>query len=125
MTSEAGNSDQRAAQSKDQTCPADGTRKMAGMCLNWKVIGGLAAVGIGIWIMAPQMVAGILPLLILAACPLSMLFMMRAMSGGQKNQSAAPHAPEAGARDLASLRAEHARMGAELAALEAEQQDRA
>ncbi len=56
---------------------------MKGMCLNWKVIAGLAIVGLGIWAVAPGLAAAALPLLILAVCPLSMLVMMRGMQGGQ------------------------------------------
>ncbi|MDP9383461.1 MAG: DUF2933 domain-containing protein [Chloroflexota bacterium] len=55
---------------------------MKGMCFNWKVIAGLAVVGLGIWAVAPGLAAAALPLLILAACPLSMLLMMRGMQGG-------------------------------------------
>ncbi len=51
------------------------------MCLNWKMLGALAAVGAGIWILAPGAVAAALPLLLLAACPLSMLVMMFGMKG--------------------------------------------
>src|SRR5581483_9006439 len=58
-------------------------RSLGGLCLNWKVIGGLAAVGLSIWIMAPGLVWAALPLLLLAACPLSMLLMMRGMASGQ------------------------------------------
>ena len=57
--------------------------KMGGMCLNWRVLAGLAAVGLGVWVVAPNLVWTALPLLLLAACPLSMLFMMRGMQGGQ------------------------------------------
>lgn len=53
--------------------------KMGGMCFNWKVVAGLAAVGVGIWVVRPSLIAAALPLLLLAACPLSMLFMMRGM----------------------------------------------
>lgn len=56
--------------------------KMGGMCFNWKVLAGLAAVGVGIYVFAPDMVVGALPLLLLAACPLSMLLMGRGMAGG-------------------------------------------
>jgi hypothetical protein len=55
----------------------------SGMCLNWKVIAGLAVVGLGIWVVAPNLMGAALPLLLLAACPLSMLFMMWGMRGGQ------------------------------------------
>lgn len=57
--------------------------KMGGLCFNWKVVAGLAAVGVGIWVLAPNLVGAALPLLLVAACPLSMLFMMRGMGGGQ------------------------------------------
>ncbi len=29
-----------------------------GMCLNWKVVAGLAVVGVGVWIVAPRFVLG-------------------------------------------------------------------
>jgi len=55
------------------------------MCLNWKVVAGLAVVGVIVWAVAPQFLLGAIPLLIVAACPLSMLFMMRGMqNGGEK-----------------------------------------
>ena len=62
-------------------------------CVNWKVIAGLAAVGLGVWIVAPGMVRGVVPLLIVAICPLSMLFVMRGMMAGQdtlQSQCSAP-----------------------------------
>jgi hypothetical protein len=57
--------------------------KMGGKCLNWRVLAGLAALGLGVWVVAPNLVWTALPLLLLAACSLSMLFMMRGMQGGQ------------------------------------------
>lgn len=62
---------------------------MIKMCLNWRVVGALAAVGIGIWFVAPGVLATALPLLFLAACPLSMLFMVKAMGGMGGNAQAA------------------------------------
>lgn len=59
------------------------------MCINWKVVGGLAAVGVGIFVVAPQYVTAALPLLLLAACPLSMIIMMKMMSGDSKNKACA------------------------------------
>lgn len=41
-------------------------------CLNPKVIGGLAAVGLVVWVLAPASGAAALPLLITLVCPLSM-----------------------------------------------------
>lgn len=52
------------------------------MCLNWKVLAGLGAVGVGVYLVAPGLAAAALPLLLLAACPLSMLLMMKGMQGG-------------------------------------------
>ena len=57
-------------------------------CLNWKVIAALAVLGVGIYVVAPNLVAAALPLLILAICPLSMLFMMKGMQGMQRSGGA-------------------------------------
>ncbi len=62
------------------------------MCLNWKVLVGLAVVGLAVWIVAPQLVLAALPLLLVAACPLSMLVMMGRMRGGQSAQANQPPA---------------------------------
>ena len=56
---------------------------MLKMCLNWKVIAGLAAVGVGIYLVAPELAAA-LPILVLAVCTISMILMMAAMQGGQE-----------------------------------------
>ena len=53
--------------------------KMLRMCLDWRVLVGLAAVGVGTYAVAPGAVVAALPILSLAACPLSMLLMMKAM----------------------------------------------
>ena len=55
---------------------------MLRMCLNWKVLAGLAAVAIGIYVFAPGAFAAAAPLLFLAACPVSMLVMMKMMTTG-------------------------------------------
>ncbi len=52
------------------------------MSCNKKVIGGLAVVGLGIFTVAPNLFVSALPLLLVAACPLSMLFMGKAMMDG-------------------------------------------
>lgn len=54
--------------------------KFCGMCFNWKVVAALAAVGFGVWAIAPGIFGAAGPLLIALACPLSMLFMMRGMT---------------------------------------------
>lgn len=59
---------------------------MRALCLNWKVIGGLGAVGLGVYTLTPSLWEAAAPLLIAAACPLSMLFMMGGMRGGMNRQ---------------------------------------
>jgi hypothetical protein len=62
---------------------------MLKMCLNWKVVAGLVAAGAGVYAFTPDLFAAAVPLLLLAVCPLSMVAMMAAMSGG-KGQKEAP-----------------------------------
>lgn len=50
-------------------------RSVLGMCLNWKVLATLAVVGLGIVVIAPGAAWAALPLLLLAACPISMIVM--------------------------------------------------
>jgi len=50
-------------------------------CYDWRVLTALAGAGVGIYLIAPGLLAAALPILLLAACPLSMLLMMKAMSG--------------------------------------------
>lgn len=85
-------------------------------CLNWKVIAALAAVGLGLYALAPGLAAGAVPLLVLAACPLSMLVMMRVM-GSMGHCKSADDARGTDDDEVAQLRAE-------LAALRAEQESR-
>lgn len=76
-------------------------------CFNWKVVAGLAALAFGIWILVPGLAAAALPLLVLAACPLSMLVMMLAMrSRGDKEP------PPKSSEELTELRAEVAALRA-------------
>ncbi len=58
---------------------------MMKMCLNWKVLAGLAALGVGIYLVAPELASAALPYLVLAICPISMLLMM-AMNRGEDGQ---------------------------------------
>jgi len=62
------------------------------MCLNWKVLVVLAVVGLAVWVVAPQLVLAALPLLLVIACPLSMLVMMGRMQGSQSAQASQPPA---------------------------------
>jgi Protein of unknown function (DUF2933) len=97
------------------------------MCLNWKVVGGLAVVAVIIGIIAPKLLLGAIPLLIVAACPLSMLFMMRGMQHGQSQHVQQPSsylAQENPSYLEGSADEEHvASLKAQLAHTEAQQQD--
>ncbi len=66
------------------------TFNLLGRCLNWRVVAGLAAVGVIVLVVAPQFLWAALPLLIVAACPLSMLFMMRGMAASRSQASSQP-----------------------------------
>jgi hypothetical protein len=95
--------------------------KMLKMCLNPKVLAGLAVVGVGVYLFAPGLLAEAVPILLLAACPLSMLLMMWAMqrTPGQDQQTT----QETDARltrkeQLAQLRARQAALADRIGELE-------
>ncbi len=81
------------------------------MCLNKKVIGGLAVVALAVLLIAPNLLGAVLPLLVVAICPLSMLAMMGAMRSGGK--SCAAGSSESTDDELAQLRNEVERLRAE------------
>ncbi len=45
-------------------------------CVDWKVVAGLAAVAVGVFLVQPRLFISALPVLLVAACPLSMVLMM-------------------------------------------------
>lgn len=85
------------------------------MCLNKKVIGGLAVAALAIFLVAPDAIGLALLLLIIAVCPLSMLVMMRSMSGSRAT-SCASAGRSRGVEDEAEI----ARLHAEVQQLRAE-----
>lgn len=91
-------------------------KNVLGMCLNWKVLAGLGVVAIGLWVIAPQLVLAALPLLLLAACPLSMALMAWTMRG-KPAESAGSVEPSA---RVAALEREQARLHDEIARARAE-----
>jgi Protein of unknown function (DUF2933) len=96
--------------------------KMLRACLNWKVIGALALVGLGIWSVSPNLLAAALPVLLLAACPISMLLMLRGMQGREgattdAEQRTSRIAPSPEVR-LAELKAQQQAIDREIASLE-------
>jgi len=59
------------------------------MCINKRVVAGLAVVALALFALSPRLLGGLAPVLIMAACPLSMLLMMRGMSGRDHQAPAA------------------------------------
>jgi hypothetical protein len=86
------------------------------MCLNRKVLTGAGVVALGVLLFAPRMFGAVLPLLMVAICPLSMLVMMRAMSGSRNRCQTGG----AAGQPAADTDAEIVRMQAEIDRLRAE-----
>lgn len=103
-------------------------KHILGACYDWRVLIGLIALGVGIFIVAPGTIAAALPLLLLAACPLSMLLMMRAM-GSPQPSSSMPQQPlptdrvSALRQELADLSQRQEELAGELRTLEAGQRE--
>ena len=85
---------------------------MFGMCINKRVVAGLAVTALVLLVLSPRLLAVLAPVLVMAICPLSMVFMMRAM-GGRRDADTGPE----GATDpqLRELEEEVNRLKAELA----------
>ena len=97
-------------------------------CYDWRVLTALGVLGIGIYLVAPGLAAGAIPLLVLAACPISMLLMMKVMSGQQKSSEVQVEPIDgdrvAGLRlELAELGRRQKRLEGELRAMEAARPD--
>jgi hypothetical protein len=98
--------------------------KMLKMCLNWKVLASLAAVGVGVYLFAPGLLAEAVPILLLAGCPLSMLLMMWAMQHAQDQGQQTTQETDVGLtreERIARLRAQQAALADQLGALEREE----
>lgn len=90
-------------------------KSVLGMCFDWRVLTGLGAVGLGVWLLAPHYILGALPLLLVLACPLSMVVMMVMMRGsmtGEPKQNPAER--------LAALEHEQQELTSEIAQARAE-----
>ena len=94
------------------------------MCFNKRVVGGLAVVALGMLVVAPGVFRTALPLLVMSACPLSMVFMMRGTN--RAGGSCAPPARDARAVSgpvAATPRTEVEALRDEVAALRAQLRD--
>jgi len=88
------------------------------MCFNWKVAAGLTAAGVAVFAFAPSLIGAALPVLFIAACPLSMVVMMRALSRGSRCDTASNGTD--GESNTATTPNEVARLQAEIDQLRAE-----
>ena len=89
--------------------------KMLRMCFDPRVLVGLVLVGGAVWVFAPGAILAVLPLLFLAACPLSMVAMMWMMRGSMSSNGA-----QDATSKLASLEREQERLRLEIARTRAE-----
>lgn len=101
-----------------EACP---TNKGAMMCFNPKVLLGLVGIAVVTWAVAPGLATAALPILIVAACPLSMVLMMRGMkraevqggsSGNRMPQNTGTAAGDSD-RDLSVLKGRAAELAAQ------------
>lgn len=90
------------------------------MCINWRIVVALSVVGLAVLAAAPNLLGAALPLLVLAACPLSMLLMIRAMQGGGRCESRSDATAGDSQTESADSSAESARLRAEIGQLRAE-----
>lgn len=97
-------------------------RRLLAMCLNWKAAAILAAVGLVVWVLAPNLLIAALPLLLVALCPLSMAIMAWSMRGPMEGHEQTTAEADPAVR-LAALEREQARVNRDIVALR--QQSRA
>lgn len=94
-------------------------------CFNRNVLVGLAAAGLAVYLVAPSAFSAALPLLVVLACPLGMVFMMRGMRGqgarsAEEGQSEpVTSAPPSAETEIVRLRAELDQLKAEKSGLPA------
>ena len=89
----------------------------------WMALPALAATGVGIYALAPGVATAVVPYALLAACPASMLLMMKFMHGGQDARQGTPPEDRAGPEreeSLARLKARQAALDEKIGALERE-----
>jgi len=95
------------------------------MCLDKRVLAALAAVAVILLAVSPQTLGAAAPILVMAACPLSMLVMMRVMNRRDESAEGAsdaqhPSAPLAADADVRQLEEEVNRLRGELRARDEE-----
>ena len=88
--------------------------------LGWEALALLVVAGSGLYLLAPGLMAAALPFVLLAACPISMLLMMRIMHGNQGGEQSTPQASADLTREeqLARLKAQQAALAERIGSLE-------
>jgi len=95
-------------------------RQFVRLCLDPRVLVAFGALGVAIWLLAPGLLIGAIPLLIILACPASMIVMavmMRPSAGTAIDQTTIPDAGRIRS-ELADLEIRKSTLEAELAAAE-------
>jgi hypothetical protein len=106
----------RSGSSGERKAPVDTLKQNLGT-----VVAVAALIGVGLWIVAPGALAGVVPLLFVLACPLGMVFMMKAMGGmGRQNREDAEPAPTANPATSSAREQELAELRGELESLKSE-----
>jgi hypothetical protein len=70
-------------------------RQFVRLCLDPRVLVAFSALGVAVWLLAPGLLIGAIPLLIVLACPASMILMavmMRPSASTTSDQAAPRHA---------------------------------
>jgi len=75
-------------------------------CINWKVVGGLAMVAAVVAIASPHALGAVVPVLLVLACPLSMVLMARGMVGAARSTTPGRRNDTEDNGELARLRAD-------------------
>jgi UPF0716 family protein affecting phage T7 exclusion len=95
-------------------------RQLLRLCLDPRVLVAFGALGVATWLLAPGLLLSAVPLLLLLACPASMIVMavlMRSSTGTTINQTAPRDAGRVRS-ELADLEVHRSTLEAELAAAE-------
>ena len=89
-------------------------KSVLGLCLDRRVLAGLAVSAAVLWLIAPQLALAALPVLLVLACPLSMALMAWMMRGAMHGTSTSTSA-ESPSQRLLALEREQARLATEIA----------
>lgn len=84
-----------------------------GICFDKRVLIGLGVAALAVFAFSPKLLGAVGPFLLLAACPLSMVFMMRAMNRSKSDDAESAASSAAGDARSRELEEEVNRLRAE------------